>query len=129
MSKPFLHRHRRFKNGKEHSHWSIGKKVRTGRCRWVQRDILYLGEINASQRAAWTKEIEVIDTEAQTTRQLVLYPEDAAVAAHAVDQAIGVRLSGFTLGRPPAMGRVPGVTLRFKWWRFLRDGGGLVRWG
>ena len=29
MAKPFLHCHRRFKNGKDHCYWSIAEKVRT----------------------------------------------------------------------------------------------------
>jgi hypothetical protein len=49
MAKPFLHCHHRFKNGKDHCYWSIAEKVRTARG-WVQRHILYLGEINDSQR-------------------------------------------------------------------------------
>ena len=65
MAKPFLHCHHRFKNGKDHCYWSIAEKVRTHRG-WVQRHLLYLGEINDSQKAAWTKMIEVFDTGAAT---------------------------------------------------------------
>jgi hypothetical protein len=46
MAKPFLHCHHRFKNGKDHCYWSIAEKVRTARG-WVQRHILYLGEIKS----------------------------------------------------------------------------------
>ena len=60
MAKPYLHCHHRFKNGKDHCYWSIGEKVRT-RQGWVQRHLLYLGEINDSQKAAWTKVTEVFD--------------------------------------------------------------------
>ena len=59
-AKPFLHCHHRFKNGKDHCYWSIAEKVRTHRG-WVQRPLLYLGEINDSQKAAWTKVTEVFD--------------------------------------------------------------------
>ena len=45
MAKPYLHCHRRFKNGKDHCYWSMAEKVRT-RQGWVQRHLLYLGEIN-----------------------------------------------------------------------------------
>src|SRR5664279_5661761 len=54
MAKPFLQCHRRFKNGKDHCYWSIAEKLRTHRG-WVQRHLLYLGEINDSQKEAWTK--------------------------------------------------------------------------
>ena len=47
MGKPFLQAHHRFKDGKDHVYWSIVEKLRTPRGDWVQRPILYLGEINA----------------------------------------------------------------------------------
>jgi hypothetical protein len=40
------------KDGKEHRSWSIVESRRVGRS-VVQRHVLYLGEINDSQRAAW----------------------------------------------------------------------------
>ena len=42
-----------FKDGKEHRYWSVVENVRVSRGRVVQRQVLYLGEINDSQRAAW----------------------------------------------------------------------------
>jgi hypothetical protein len=42
----------------------------------VQRQVLYLGEINDSQRAAWRKTIEVCDEGAK--RQVALFPEDVS---------------------------------------------------
>jgi len=77
MAKPFLHCHRRFKNGKDHCYWSIAEKVRTRRG-WVQRHLLYLGEINDRQKTAWTKVTEVFDASQQQTRELALYPADRA---------------------------------------------------
>ena len=77
MSKPFLHCHHRFKNGKDHCYWSIAEKVRTGRG-WVQRHILYLGEINDSQRQPWTRVIEVFDPVRQQTAELALYPDSSS---------------------------------------------------
>jgi len=103
MSKPFLHCHHRFKNGKDHCYWSIAEKVGTRRG-WVQRHILYLGEINDSQRAAWTKVIEVFDTTGQTTAELALFPADRPIPAHAVDYGVQVRLSEFVLRRPRQWG-------------------------
>jgi len=54
MANSFLHCHHRFENGKDHCYWSMAEKVRTHRG-WVQKHLLYLGEINDSQKAAWTK--------------------------------------------------------------------------
>jgi len=103
MGKPFLHCHHRFKNGKDHCYWSIAEKVRT-HCGWVQRHLLYLGEVNDSQRAAWTKVIEVFDTAGQRTRELASYPADRAVPEHAAGYGVQVRLDEFELRRPRQWG-------------------------
>lgn len=103
MGRPFLHCHHRFKNGKDHCYWSIAEKVRT-HCGWVQRHLLYLGEVNDSQRAAWTKVIEVFDTTGQRTRELALYPADRAVPEHAAGYGVQVRLEEFQLRRPRQWG-------------------------
>ena len=56
----FLRAKTRFKDGKEHRYWSIVESRRTASGRVVQRHVLYLGEINDSQKAAWCKTIEVL---------------------------------------------------------------------
>jgi transposase len=103
MAKPFLQCHRRFKNGKDHCYWSIAEKVRTHRG-WVQRHLLYLGEINDSQKAAWTKTVDVFDATLQQTQELALYPADRAIPEHAADYGVQVRLSEFELRRPRQWG-------------------------
>jgi transposase len=102
-AKPFLHCHHRFKNGKDHCYWSIAEKVRTHRG-WVQRHLLYLGEINDSQKAAWTKVTEVFDPVGQQTQELALYPADRAVPEHAAHYGVQVRLAEFALRRPRQWG-------------------------
>ena len=56
----FLKCSKRRKDGKEHRTWSVVESRRVGRG-VVQRHVLYLGEINDAQRAAWQKSIEVFD--------------------------------------------------------------------
>ena len=51
----------RHKDGKEHRYWSVVENVRVRGGRVVQRQVLYLGEINDSQRAAWCRTIEVLE--------------------------------------------------------------------
>ena len=55
----FLRCKTRRKDGKVHRSWSLveSRRVRGGRV--VQRQVLYLGEINDSQQAAWRRTIEV----------------------------------------------------------------------
>jgi transposase len=103
MAKAFLQCHRRFKNGKDHCYWSIAEKVRTRRG-WVQRHLLYLGEINDSQKAAWTKVIEVFDTTRERTTELALYPAGRGVPEHAANYGVQVQLDQFELRRPRQWG-------------------------
>jgi len=103
MAKPYLHCHHRFKNGKDHCYWSIAEKVKTRRG-WIQRHLLYLGEINDSQKQSWTKATEVFDPVLRQTRELALYPADRPVPEHASDYGVQVRLDQFELRRPRQWG-------------------------
>jgi hypothetical protein len=96
----FLRCSRRKKDGKTHEYWSVVENRRCGDGRVVQRQVLYLGEINASQREAWRRTIEVQD--AGTRRQVALFPE-GFMPVDDVD-AVGVRLSGLSLRRPRQWG-------------------------
>lgn len=96
----FLRCNRRKKDGKSHDYWSVVESRRCGDGRVVQRQVLYLGEINASQREAWRKTIEVQD--AGTRRQVALFPA-GSMPVDDVD-AIGVRLSELSLRRPRQWG-------------------------
>jgi len=96
----FLRCNRRKKDGKTHDYWSVVENRRCSDGRVVQRQVLYLGEINASQREAWRKTIEVQD--AGTRRQVALFPA-GSMPVDDVD-AIGVRLSELSLRRPRQWG-------------------------
>ena len=96
----FLRCNRRLKDGKRHDYWSVVENRRLTDGRVVQRQVLYLGEINASQREAWRKTIEVQDEGRR--RQVALFPA-GSMPADAVD-AIGVRLSELRLERPRQWG-------------------------
>ena len=70
----------RRKDGKEHRYWSVVENVRVRSGRVVQRQVLYLGEINDSQRAAWCRTIEVVEGKSGS-RQMALFPEGREVPA------------------------------------------------
>jgi hypothetical protein len=72
----FLHQMIRRKDGKEHHYFSVVENKRVAGGRVVQRHVLYLGEINATQERAWRKSIEVFDEGAAEPRTLSLFPED-----------------------------------------------------
>src|SRR6202140_5708180 len=67
----FLKCHPRIKDSKEHRYWSVVENRRCGRDKFVQRQVLYLGEINDSQRESWCRTIEVFDEKRERTLPLV----------------------------------------------------------
>jgi hypothetical protein len=96
----FLRSNRRKKDGKVHEYWSVVENRRLSDGRVAQRQVLYLGEINASQREAWRKTIEVQDAGAR--RQVALFPA-GSMPVDDVD-AVGVHLSQLRLARPRQWG-------------------------
>jgi hypothetical protein len=96
----FLRCNRRVKDGKDHDYWSVVENRRLADGRVVQRQVLYLGEINASQREAWRKTIEVQDE--GTRRQVALFPVGSMPADDA--DAVGVRMDELRLERPRQWG-------------------------
>jgi transposase len=100
----FLKQTRRFKDGKEHHYWSLveNRRVEGGR-KVVQRHVLYLGEINSSQQAAWRKTIEVFETDSAQTRTVALFPEERSPAVDD-DQIVRIRLDQLELRRPRQWG-------------------------
>src|SRR2546428_6683880 len=72
----FLRYTRRFKDGKEHRYWSIVENHRGADRRVIQRQVLYLGEINDSQKAAWCRSIEVFESGSGEWRQKAPFPAE-----------------------------------------------------
>lgn len=99
----FLRHKLRRKDGKEHRYWSIVENRRVSGGRTVQRHVLYLGEINDSQRAAWCQTIEAFDESGRDRKQIALFPEDRAAPALDCD-VMHVRLDGLRLRRPRQWG-------------------------
>lgn len=94
----FLKCHPRVKDGKEHRYWSICENRRTEEGKRFQRQVIYLGEINDSQKLNWIKQIEVFDASAQTYATLALFPEDRVVPSE-VAPAVQICLSQFEVCR------------------------------
>ena len=93
----------RRKDGKEHRAWSVVENRRVHDGRVVQRQVLYLGEINDSQRSEWSKAVEVFDESAGQSKQIALFPEDRRAPALACD-VVSIRLSAMRLRRPRQWG-------------------------
>jgi len=99
----FLRFNTRKKDGKEHRYWSVveNRRLRTGSS--TQRTVLYLGEINDRQQAAWRKSLEVINETNQRTEQICLFPQDREIPPEVLN-GLQVKLSELTLQRPRVFG-------------------------
>jgi hypothetical protein len=99
----FLRSKRRCKDGKVHRYFSVVENRRARSGRVVQRQVLFLGEINDSQQAAWRQTLEVFDEAEQRAATLSLFPEDREIPADALD-GVQVKLAKMELRRARAFG-------------------------
>jgi transposase len=99
----FLRSIHRKKDGKDHRYFSIVETHRLASNKTVQRTVVYLGEINDEQQAAWRKTLSVFDEEQQEYSNLSLFPDDREIPADAVD-SLQVKLSSLELRRPRVFG-------------------------
>ena len=100
----FLRKTQRKKDGKTHEYWSVVESKRVAGGGVVQRHVLYLGEINSSQAAAWRKAIEVLDDHTGRPRTMALFPEDRCSGLTAGASVVQLRLSKMRLCRPRQWG-------------------------
>jgi transposase len=130
----FLRSTSRKKDGKEHRYFSIVESHRLSSGKMAQRTVLYLGEVNDQQAAAWRKSLEVFDEDQQSSRTLSLFPEDREIPQDAAD-GLQVRLSGLELRRARAFGNCwlacelwRQLSLDGFWQQRLPDGREAVSW-
>jgi hypothetical protein len=105
----------RRKDGKEHRSWSIVESRRYSGGKVAQRHVLYLGEINDSQRLAWEKTLSVFDEASGDHRQIALFPSDRTPPAGPVE-SIQLCLQSMRLERPRQWGA---CWLADELWRML----------
>jgi hypothetical protein len=99
----FLRSQVRKKDGKEHTYWSVVENKRLHDGRVAQRQVLYLGEVNDSQRAAWRKTLDAHATGSDATSQIALFRHDRP--AHTDDErVVRIRLDELSLQRPRQWG-------------------------
>ena len=100
----YLKRNRRHKDGKDHFYWNIVESRRCVGGKVVQRQVLYLGEINDGQRALWGRAIEAFDEATQRPTQLALFAADREMPTRAAGQGVQVQLDRMALHRPRQWG-------------------------
>jgi transposase len=99
----FLRCSTRKKNGKEHRYWSIVENKRCASGKIVQRHVLYLGEINDQQQAAWQKSIDIFEVGQSQPRTVALFPEDRVVETTDAE-IVRIKLSELQLRHPRQWG-------------------------
>jgi transposase len=99
----FLRTHRRFKDGKDHTYWSLCETVRTPEGP-RQRILCYLGELNGRQEARWRKTIQVFNHEGEE-KQLSLFPSDHP-SPEDDPNVVKIRLDRVAWERPRECGNV-----------------------
>ena len=112
----FLRCTQRWKDGKQHGYWSLVENRRAADGRVVQRQVLYLGEINDSQQAAWCQSIEVLESSSGRWQQVALFPEDRE-APELAHEVVHIRLDQLQVQRPRQWG---GCWLSCELWQQLQ---------
>lgn len=110
----YLRACKRIKDGKEHRYWSVVESVRTRRG-VHQRQLLYLGELNDSQKAQWCTALDVFDESTDSVQQMSLFPDDRTPPPD-VSNPVRIRLSRMTLRHPRQWG---GCWLAMELWSQL----------
>lgn len=100
----FLRSKTRKKDGKIHRYWSVVESRRVSGGRVVQRQVLYLGELNDAQRAGWVRTIEGLEPRKNNARQLALFPDDREELPELACDVARIRLNEITLRRPRQWG-------------------------
>ena len=101
----FLRHTTRKKDGKEHRYFSVVESVRSsGSSHPHQRTLLYLGEINSEQQAAWVKAIEVFDDQSGSPQTLNLFPSDKTPPAGLSTPSVQIQIDQYQLSHPRQYG-------------------------
>ena len=114
----FLRSTTRKKDGKEHRYYSVVESVRSAPgARPHQRTLLYLGEINSEQQAAWAKAIGVFDTQNDCQQTFSLFPSNKLIPPGLSTPALQIRVDQYELKRPRQYGA---CWLGCELWRSLK---------
>jgi len=98
----FLRSTKRKKDGKEHRYWSVVENVRHAAGPVHQKTLLYLGDLNDSQRADWTKVLAVFNTDSGQTETRSLFPSDRTPPTAA--PSLSLCLADYQLSHPRQYG-------------------------
>lgn len=99
----FLRATKRKKDGKEHRYWSVVENVRSTTGAVHQRTLLYLGELNDSQEAAWIKALAIFNADSGQSETRSLFPADRTPPPTDTP-TLALRLDDYQLSHPRQYG-------------------------
>ena len=88
----------------EDTYWSVVENRRVSGGCVVQRQVLYLVELNNNQRAGWVRTIEALSGEDFRAKQLALFPDDREELPAMDCETILVQLDNIELRSPREWG-------------------------
>ncbi len=99
----FIRPHKRFKNGKWHTYYSVVENRRCTNGQHVQRQVLYLGEISSSQEDAWQQALDKFNPTCQRDETLDLFASPRTLSTAKV-RTLSLRQDVMRLRRPRTFG-------------------------
>ena len=99
----FLRSTKRKKDGKEHRYWSVVESIRQTSGPVHQKTLLYLGELNDSEQASWTKALEIFNADSGQGETRSLFPSDRTPPVTDTS-ALSLRLADYKLSHPRQYG-------------------------
>lgn len=100
----YLRVRKRNKNGKVHRYWSVVESRRVSGGRVLQKQLLYLGELNDVQHAGWVQAIEALEPATQESQQMALFPDDVCALPTLDCPIVQIRIDQIRLCRPRQWG-------------------------
>jgi len=100
----YLRVRKRKKNGKVHRYWSIVESRRVPDGRVIQKQLLYLGELNDVQHTGWVQAIETLQPVTEQAQQLALFPDDVRELPTLDVPIVQIRIDQIRLMRPRQWG-------------------------
>ncbi len=113
----YLRVRKRKKNGKIHRYWSIVESRRISGDRIIQKQLLYLGELNDVQHAGWVQAINALQPASEQAQQLALFPDDVKVLPILNYPIVQIRIDQIRLAHPRQWGA---CWLAFELWDLVK---------
>jgi len=100
----YLRVRKRKKNGKVHRYWSVVESRRVSGGHVLQKQLLYLGELNDVQHSGWVRAIEALEPATKESQQMALFPDDVCALPTLDCPIVQIRIDQIRICRPRQWG-------------------------